>query len=752
MTTSPFATGSASRVRYFCTYFDHNYLPQGLALYYSLRRHCPGMQLFVLCLSEEAREQLRERRLADVTTLSMAEFAEFDPELFAVRPTRSAIEFIFTCTASLCRWVLARHPEVELLTYLDADLYFFSDVEPMFTELGDASIGIIPHRLGPSGFVRRFGRFNVGWISFRRDANGLACVERWRQQCIEWCYDRVEPTRFADQKYLDEWPATFAGVHVYTHPGANLARWNYAERKVRAAGGQVSVDGRPLVFFHFASFKQLSEHVFESAFSTHWIRPDRVARQHILGPYIAELRHVSGPLLPRGPRRLFGSRLNVSSPTRLLRELLVLARSLVCWDFVIVLAPDRQDARYAHMVGPAARPAPAPAPAVRRKVWFAFADAKIHSGQREASRLTYTSLDPAEWDVRLIVMPGFEHNRSGLGRWVRYFTRLIVAWLEFLPVFLQKRPVVHMNIGQTKMSMVRDGVPLRALHWLKSEAEIILMTQGSVFMSWQPDESLVRVFRGLVEPARLITVLGPHQAAQLRRLGIPAEKVIISNNTCGSEGIDEAEIIEKQARTEPISLLHLSTLIDTKGFPEYLEALELLASRPGPRIQAIICGRVLVTEHSQRFRNHRDAEDWIRNRVERINQSSRVSVRWMAEGADGETKWLLYRGAQVFVLPSYYPVEAQPIVNIEAMAHGCAIISTTAGEIEAMFDGRDVATILDEVTAQTVAEAIEVLVADAEKRVRHGLAARRLFERKFSPRAYATTWKRLLTDPESKGA
>ncbi len=730
--------------RHFCTYFDHHYLPQGLALYHSLLRHCPEARLFVLCLSGAALADLQARRLPGLTAISLADFEAGDTALAAAKGNRNWIEYIFTCTPSFCRWVLRAYPEIELLTYLDADLYFFSNVEPMFAELGAASIGIIPHNFTSDRYLK-FGRFNVGWVSFRRDANGLACVDWWREQCLEWCRDQVEPTRFADQKYLDQWPSRFGGVHIFAHPGANLARWNIGRRRLEARSGRLTVDGQPLIFFHFASFKQVTPWLFESNFSTHLTRPSRLVREHIYGRYIAELRHLVGDGLPRGPRRSFLQGLGLHNLSGTTRRLLLTMRSIVFWDYILVLDLDELDNTFAGEVGAAARITSSPG-RPKRRIWFAYADATLHSGQKEASRLIYDSLDRTEWKIKRIVMPGFDHNQPGLGRWLRYAYRLLLAWLKFLPVLFTREAVLHLAIGQTRMALMRDGLPLKALALFNPSARIAVSLQGSLFMDWRPDDAIARSFVGIARAADCLTLLGPNQRRQIIALGVPEQNVVICNNTCGTQGL-EAEAVERKhaiSAGEPVRVLFLSTLIETKGYPEFLEALLALARQPGPAIEAVLCGRVLVNQYSARFPSTKLATEWIRRTVADLNRSERVRIEWI-DGADGEQKWQLYRRAQVLVLPTVYQVEAQPIVLIEGMAHGCALITSRAGEITAMFDDPAAAVLLPLPDVDSIARAIETLVGDPARRRALGLAGRALFEAKFSPARYAEQWRGLLT-------
>src|ERR1700742_1781759 len=65
--------------RVYCTYFDHNYLTRGLALYRSLQKHAPGARLWVLCLSDACHRALTALDLPDLVPCRLADFEAADP-------------------------------------------------------------------------------------------------------------------------------------------------------------------------------------------------------------------------------------------------------------------------------------------------------------------------------------------------------------------------------------------------------------------------------------------------------------------------------------------------------------------------------------------------------------------------------------------------------------------------------------------------------------------------------------------------
>ena len=238
----------------YCTLFDRSFLFRGLALHDSLERHAGGFTLWILCMDDTTYEVLERLALPHVELIRLADFE--DDALREAKSNRNALEYCWTCTPSVPLWVLTQHPELDSITYVDADLMFFSDPEPLFDELGTGSVSIIEHRYAPrfEHLVTESGIYNVEYLTFRNDVRGLAVLEWWRDRCNEWCYDRVEDGKLADQMYLNDWTTRFPGVVVLKHPGAGLAPWNVESFEVDEHDGRTTVNGEPLIFFHYSSF------------------------------------------------------------------------------------------------------------------------------------------------------------------------------------------------------------------------------------------------------------------------------------------------------------------------------------------------------------------------------------------------------------------------------------------------------------------------------------------------------------------
>jgi hypothetical protein len=280
--------------RHYCCYFDHRYLPRGLVMIQSLRAHDPGAVVWVLCLDDLCKELLAASGERDLQLLRLADLERGDAALLDARSNRSLIEYYFTCTPSLVRYVLARVSPGDCVTYVDGDLCFFAAPEPLYAELGSGSVSIVPHRFTPKvRHLERFGRYNVGWLTFRNEAAGVAVADWWRERCNEWCYDVLDDDRFADQKYLESFERLFPGVIALRNPGANLAPWNLGGHALSVRDGGVLVDGVPLVFFHFHGLRTLGRSLYLTDHRRYGAPFAGLVRRHIYRPYVQQLAGIA---------------------------------------------------------------------------------------------------------------------------------------------------------------------------------------------------------------------------------------------------------------------------------------------------------------------------------------------------------------------------------------------------------------------------------------------------------------------------
>ena len=247
---------------YFCTYFDSQYLPRAFVMLDSLRACHPDSLVIVVAMDEKAARETRARYDADFVTVVPIENVE-DRELLSVKATRTTVEYYWTCTPAIIHYSLKKFA-IPHCTYVDADLFFFSDPDPLVSQLNYSDVSLTPHN-----YAARYdqsatsGIYCVQFMTFKNTRTGLMICEWWRKECIDWCFARFENGRFGDQKYLDDWPSRFTGVKVLDGPEAGIAPWNWDNFPLRKQRERyfVEADGvlMPLVFFHFHGLRFTSD-------------------------------------------------------------------------------------------------------------------------------------------------------------------------------------------------------------------------------------------------------------------------------------------------------------------------------------------------------------------------------------------------------------------------------------------------------------------------------------------------------------
>jgi hypothetical protein len=263
----------------FCTLFDSNYLTRGLVLYDSLVQKCNDFHLYIFAFDDNCNSVLKKMSLPNITVISLKEYE--DDELLKVKKDRSVAEYCWTNTPSTV-WYVLNNFEVTHCTYIDADILFYSNPTCLIQEMGEKSILITEHRYSnPGKLIEKAGIYNVQFITFKNNSIGREVCNWWRRKCLDWCFDRFEDGKFGDQKYLDDWPERFTGVHVLKNEGGGLATWNIQQYDIiNSNENQVVLKSKknrtefPVIFYHFHALKFYKNNIV-------FISPDYLSKKTI---------------------------------------------------------------------------------------------------------------------------------------------------------------------------------------------------------------------------------------------------------------------------------------------------------------------------------------------------------------------------------------------------------------------------------------------------------------------------------------
>ncbi|HEX8299781.1 MAG TPA: glycosyltransferase family 4 protein [Rubricoccaceae bacterium] len=224
---------------------------------------------------------------------------------------------------------------------------------------------------------------------------------------------------------------------------------------------------------------------------------------------------------------------------------------------------------------------------------------------------------------------------------------------------------------------------------------------------------------------------------------IPDAKRLVIPNTIDDAAIPglaeveaaRAERAERLAGPHPeIRLLYLSGLVPSKGYPDVLDALAVLRGR-GADARATFAGRWASAE----------AERSFSARTAALGVSAHVTVAGAV--SDRAAVRRLYHSHDLFLLPTAYPIEAQPLTVIEALAAGTPVVVTRHAGLPEMVTGGREAEFVGHGAPEQIADAALTLVARWSSASQQ---ARSRFDAAFAPDAVRDHWMRLLATLPSK--
>lgn len=224
-----------------------------------------------------------------------------------------------------------------------------------------------------------------------------------------------------------------------------------------------------------------------------------------------------------------------------------------------------------------------------------------------------------------------------------------------------------------RSSLYRDWITLvllrpwcgkRVVHWHAVGLGAWLEREARGWERW--------ITRRLLGGADLAIVLSEFNRPDAMKLN-PRRTCVVANGVpdpcpdfeagVGARRRERWERLRREGGT--IEVLFLAHCAEDKGVFDALEALALCAGKPGRRFdwRLTVAGSFVTATDEARFRN----------RISQPDLAGRVRYAGFVSGVEKDR---CLREADVFLFPSYFANEGQPLNLIEAMAHGLLPVST----------------------------------------------------------------------------
>lgn len=277
-----------------------------------------------------------------------------------------------------------------------------------------------------------------------------------------------------------------------------------------------------------------------------------------------------------------------------------------------------------------------------------------------------------------------------IGKAIKILLHLIVQLAVFRPT------TIYFSMVPLNYVLYRDAIYLIAIKLIAPKARYVLHFHRPGLIEYCNKWKLSWLYRRLLKGCDIIHLSEGLVRKEIDPLNLVNTRVhIIPNFICNPGPLNRKEL-EKDAN----HILFLSNILPHKGYDRLVQAFALLRD-DYPQLRLTIAGQP----------QNPSVEKTLRDLVGTLNLLDRVQI---VGYVDKEKKRLLLESASILVLPSER--EYFPLVILEAMMAGVAVIASGRENLSSIFADKKEILFIDNLEPDSIAESIKMLVEKPQLR------------------------------------
>jgi glycosyltransferase involved in cell wall biosynthesis len=289
-----------------------------------------------------------------------------------------------------------------------------------------------------------------------------------------------------------------------------------------------------------------------------------------------------------------------------------------------------------------------------------------------------------------------------------------------------KPDLIYFSFMPIGIGFIRDYIFLKYIK--KYKIKIILHFHNRGIYKYSVNPIYKYLYSSAFKDITIIHLSNSLLLEELRDIPLKNCNCFSIPNTC--KPFINKRVLSLQKKT--LELLYFSNIFPEKGCLIMLEAIKTIIKKYS-NVRLTICGQPL------RHKYENEIQDFI-------NKNKMKDFVYYKGPVFDIEKEAIFLKSDIIIFPSYFTEECLPLVILEAMQAGLAIITTKIGVIEEVIKHDITGLLVEQKSKLDLIEKLETLIKDRELRLKLGHKAQELFNEKFSIQIYKRNFERIFSE------